>query len=154
MSKVTLFEDIFSVTQLNPEGKKFEKVDRLSAEGTSYNCKLLLDFNSEIYRIPANSKISLLLASTLSLAGDPSSPSYDQSLLTSATVQGDKSIVGSLADNYEYVMHGKVFSYEHKGGDQVEIDISYGGLLMRLRGDHMHLKNIEPDSNLYLLIKR
>lgn len=51
-------------------------------------------------------------------------------------------------------MHGKVFSYEHKGGDQVEIDISYGGLLMRLRGDHMHLKNIEPDSNLYLLIKR
>lgn len=106
-------------------------MDRLSARGTSFNCSLLLDYNSEIYRISPQSKITVLLASTLSLAGDPSTGTYDQSVQTDATVSGDKGIQGSLADNYEYVMHGRVFQYEHKGKDQVEIDVSFGGLLMR-----------------------
>jgi hypothetical protein len=30
-ARVTLFEDIFSITALNPEGKKFECVNRLAA---------------------------------------------------------------------------------------------------------------------------
>ena len=36
---------------------------------------------------------------------------------------------------YEYAMHGKVYNVNHKEGEHVEIDVSYGGLLMRLSGD-------------------
>jgi DNA-directed RNA polymerase I, II, and III subunit RPABC3 len=51
-AKVTLFEDIFEVTELNPDGKRFERVNRIAATGTTFECDLLLDVNSEVYRYP------------------------------------------------------------------------------------------------------
>ena len=50
-ARVTLFEDIFSITSLNPEGKKFERVNRLAATGTTIECDLLLDYNCQIYTL-------------------------------------------------------------------------------------------------------
>ena len=147
-AKVTLFEDIFTVTALNPEGKKFDKVNRISATGTSFNCDLLLDTNSQIYPILENERITLVLASTLSLTGAPDDGTYNQA------IAGEAPTAGSLADAYEYVMHGKVFVYKHLGEGRVEIQISYGGLLMRLVGEHKVLGGIEPDCRLYLLIKK
>ena len=60
----------------------------------------------------------------------------------------------SLAENYEYVMHGRVFDMAHKKDGTVVIAISFGGLLMRLTGDQKHLTSILPDQRLYLLLKK
>lgn len=61
----------------------------------------------------------------------------------------------SLMDNYEYVMHGKVFKVSASKADgKLEIFTSYGGLLMSLKGEPNHLKKIELDMRMYLLIKK
>ena len=35
-----------------------------------------------------------------------------------------------------------------------EVYVSFGGLLMRLKGDSACLHDLRPDSNIYLLLKR
>mmetsp|Transcript_16033 Transcript_16033/g.23456 ORF Transcript_16033/g.23456 Transcript_16033/m.23456 type:complete len:150 (+) Transcript_16033:105-554(+) len=144
-AKVTLFEDIFDVTALNPDGKKFDSVNRLAATGTTYDCDLLLDLNCQIYSVKKNEKITLVLASTLNLDGSPDDHfSYNSS----------ESNMPSLADTYDYVMHGRVFQIDYKKDGTVVIAASFGGLLLRLIGDQRHLSNILPDMRLYVLIKK
>jgi DNA-directed RNA polymerase I, II, and III subunit RPABC3 len=142
-SKVTLFEDIFEVTALNPDGYKFERVNRVQAIGNTFNCDLLLDINCEIYSLKEADKFTLVLASTLHLDGSPADhQSY--SVNTEPT----------LADNYEYVMHGRVFDISYQKDGTAVVAFSYGGLLMRLTGDQRNLTNILPDMRLYLLLKK
>lgn len=143
-AKVTLFEDIFEVTALNPDGKKFERVNRLAATGTTFECDLLLDINDEIYPVREGEKITLVLASTLHLDGSPADHYAFDPNATEPT----------LADNYEYVMHGRVFDVSYKKDGFVVIAASYGGLLMRLTGDQRHLSQILADMRLYLLLKK
>lgn len=145
-AKVTLFEDIFEVTALNPDGYKFERVNRLQARGTTFECDLLLDINCEIYTLKEHDKVTLVLASTLHLDGSPA----DHNSYVPRSQQSEP----DLSDNYEYVMHGRVFDMSFKKDGTVVIAMSYGGLLMRLTGDQRHLSNIQPDQRLYLLLKK
>jgi DNA-directed RNA polymerase I, II, and III subunit RPABC3 len=143
-SASTLFEDIFEVTSLNPDGKKvFDRVNRIAATGTTFECDLLLDINSEIYSVVEMEKLTLVLASTLNLDASPA----DHFSYT-------KSQEPTLMDTYEYVMHGKVFDISHKKDGVVVIAASFGGLLMRLTGDFRHLSSILADMRLYLLLKK
>jgi len=144
----SLFEDIFEINALNPDGtKKFESVNRIQASGTTFECELLLDINCQIYSLTDGEKITLVLASTLSLDGSPD----DHHCYTPNTPNDDKL---TLADGYEYVMHGRVFEIKYKKSGNVEVSISFGGLLMRLTGDQRHLGSILPDMRLYILIKK
>ena len=64
---------------------------------------------------------------------------------------------GSLLDDYDYVMHGKVFKFKdnHKAGQlKVEVYVSYGGLLMQITGSPKELESMEVDSNVYLLMRK
>ncbi len=146
-AKVTLFEDIFEVTALNPDGKKFDAVNRIAATGTTYECDLLLDMNCQIYSIKDGEKITFVLASTLNLDGTP-----DDHFSYASTGHDDKE--PSLADTYEYVMHGRIFEITYKKDAVVVIAASFGGLLMRLTGDQRHLGSILPDMRLYVLLKK
>ena len=92
-----LFEDTFEVTAVNPDGKKFDRVTRIVCRGENYDMALTLDYNSQIYRLPLSCKFLLVLARTLNLDGSLDVNEYSQDGLP------------SLMDNYEYVMHGKVF---------------------------------------------
>jgi DNA-directed RNA polymerase I, II, and III subunit RPABC3 len=145
-AKVTLFEDIFEITALNPDGMKWDKVNRLQATGTTFECDLLLDINSEIYQLEETDKFTLVLASTLHLDGSPADHFSYAPVSSNAEP--------SLADNYEYVMHGRVFDMVYKKDGTVMIKISFGGLLMRLVGDQRHLTSVLPDQRLYLLLKK
>ena len=63
----------------------------------------------------------------------------------------------SLMDEYEYVMHGKIFKYVNKqagGHSKVEVTISFGGLLLQLTGDPQKLDALELDAGVFLLMKR
>lgn len=51
----------------------------------------------------------------------------------------------SLLDNYEYVMHGRVFSIKHIEKQNVEVQASFGGLLCRLRGEQAHVESLIVD---------
>ena len=49
---------------------------------------------------------------------------------------------------------GRVFKYKYHEDQKVSIYVSFGGLLMCIRGHQMKLVNVEPDSRVYLLLKR
>jgi hypothetical protein len=53
-------------------------------------------------------------------------------------------------------MHGRVYKYtDEKGGaPRVAVLISFGGLLMELKGDPRFLQGVTLDSKVYLLIRK
>jgi DNA-directed RNA polymerase I, II, and III subunit RPABC3 len=103
---------------------------------------LTLDINDELYPVQVREKLALVLSAGLSMDGKADDGSYDQN------------IKDSLADKYEYVMHGKVYKYDSISASKVAVYISYGGLLMRLEGDPRHVSEISIGSNLYLLLRK
>ena len=60
----------------------------------------------------------------------------------------------NLIEQFDYVMHGKIF--EDKLSDDktnLTVYLSFGGLLMSIQGKYEHLKKLEMDSRIYLLLK-
>eukprot|EP00753_Platysulcus_tardus_P010746 PLAT3018.1.p1 GENE.PLAT3018.1~~PLAT3018.1.p1 ORF type:complete len:164 (-),score=51.56 PLAT3018.1:49-489(-) len=142
MASPLLFEDLFDVKRVNPDGKVFDRVSRVIAKGMTYENALTVDIHSELFPLREGDKVSMALASTLSLEGKPDDGRFDQSGLP------------SLMDGYEYCMHGKVYDYLHEAGRKVSIYISFGGLLMLLQGEQRNLMGIKPDMALYCLMRR
>nr|XP_047915525.1 DNA-directed RNA polymerases I, II, and III subunit RPABC3 [Anser cygnoides] len=98
--------------------------------------------------LPAGDKFRLVIASTLYEDGTLDDGEYNPT--------DDRP---SRADQFEYVMYGKVYRIE---GDETSTEaatrlsayVSYGGLLMRLQGDANNLHGFEVDSRVYLLMKK
>ncbi|XP_048191810.1 DNA-directed RNA polymerases I, II, and III subunit RPABC3-like isoform X1 [Perognathus longimembris pacificus] len=143
-----LFEDIFDVKDIDPERKKFDRVSRLHCESESFKMDLILDVNIQVYPVDLGDKFRLVIASTLYEDGTLDDGEYNPT--------DDRP---SRADQFEYVMYGKVYRIE---GDETSMEaatrlsayVSYGGLLMRLHGDANNLHGFEVDSRVYLLMKK
>lgn len=129
-SSNTMFTDEFRVEQINPDGKKFEKVSRLVCKGILYDVELVVDMNVEMFEVNDGDKLSVALAKHL---------------------EGDKA---SLLDQCDYAMHGVVYKYRHVEGSTVEVHVSHGGLLARLVGDERHLSTLTVDREVYTLVRR
>lgn len=146
MSQPKLFEDTFEVKEIDRDGKKFDKVSRIHCKSELFQAELVLDVNFDLYPMKKKMKFSLALATTLRLDGQRDEGTFDQS--------GEE----SLADKYEYVMHGKVYELEDDDDRKLTVYVSFGGLLMSLkaddRPDSKPLDRIERDSRVYLLIRK
>lgn len=105
---------------------------------------LLLDYNSDIYKLPLGTRFTLLLARTLNLDGTPDANEFNQDMQP------------SLMDSYEYVMHGRVFKVSQGTAKDAKMEVyaSFGGLLMSIKGQARNLQKIELDQRIYLLIKK
>ena len=123
MANLILFQDTFNVHILNEGGKKFDRCNRLGCKGTAYEVDMVIDVNCELFNAKAGDRVVCALAKSLSLSGAPDDGKYNPS-------SGP-----SLADSYEYVMHGRVYSIKHVENQLVEVQASFGGLLFRLRGE-------------------
>ena len=136
----TIFTDTFEVTAVNPEQKVFDKIDRLKAKADTYDCELLIDVNSDLWKVKKDQKIVMNLASSLTDDVDDGhyKPNDDSPLLATA----------------EYAMHGRVYNFKREGEHNIQIDVSFGGLLMQLTGDYRHLSGIKLDENIYCLLSR
>ena len=141
-----LYQEQFVVKDI---AKKFDKVSRLICRLSEelYEMTLDLDVNSDLHPLDLNDKFTFALASTLDPNGAAGSEHYDPAWGTSSAP--------SLMDQYEYVMYGKIYKWKQ---DQpkapIEVHVSFGGLLMRLKGDARHLQNLELDKRIYLLIRK
>ncbi|RMZ98037.1 DNA-directed RNA polymerases and III subunit RPABC3 [Brachionus plicatilis] len=142
-----LFEDIFDVKDIDPDGQKFDRVSRLFCESESFKMDLILDVNTQIYPMALGDKFRLLICTKL--RDDQADDNEYNPLDTSP----------SRADQFEYVMHGRVYRIE---GDETATEsasnlkayVSFGGLLMRLHGDANNLFGFKQDANVYLLMKK
>lgn len=149
MSVTALLEDTYGVLEVDSAGKKFDKVSRLHCRGENYEMELLLDVHSELLRLRAGDKFFMALVKSLSSEGSASKSGegmneYDYSLEEKHP----------YLDKFSYVMHGTVFSIEKDKGQTIgEVLVSFGGLLMSLKGDMKSLQSFETDRKIYLLIR-
>ncbi|KAM0971307.1 hypothetical protein ACFX13_019515 [Malus domestica] len=154
-----LFDDIFSIEKVDPDGKKFDKVSRIVAQSEKHDVLLLLDVNTEIYPMHVKEKFLMVLSPTLEWSGAP---------VTGKRGQVEQK---SLADKFEYIMHGLLYKMstassesskgKPKASDEgsktevkVEVYASFGGLQMMLKGDPSSCTKFKIDQNLFLLIRK
>ncbi|VDP00513.1 unnamed protein product [Soboliphyme baturini] len=95
-----LFDDLFHVKDVDPDGKKFDRVSRLFCESESFKMDLILDVNVQLYPVKLGDKFRLVIASTLREDGYPDDAEYDPNMNC------------SRMDSFEYVMFGKVYRVE------------------------------------------
>ena len=69
----------------------------------------------------------------------------------------------SMMDDFDYVMHGKVYKLDREksrgqesreGSLRTQVYVSFGGLLCCLTADQENLQSFELDSMVYLLVRR
>lgn len=106
MADSQLFSSTFTISDINSE--KYERVSRLSAHTENGDTSLTLDVNTELLPIAVQDRLQIVLASTLSLDG-----TKDDS---GTKGWRDVGMEPSLADEYDYVCHGKIYRFEE--GDE------------------------------------
>jgi DNA-directed RNA polymerase I, II, and III subunit RPABC3 len=119
-------------------------VSRLIAMSDTVDSELTLDINTEIYPLEVSDTFTLLLVESL----DGSSVDVRQK------AEWVKPVQKSLADDYDYVMYGKVYKYDDANSSKMSVYCSFGGLLMCLAGDYRALQNIQVGQYLYLLLRK
>lgn len=103
MSDPQLFEDTFTITAIN--NQKYDRVSRISCTSTDNQTTFTLDVNTELYPCNVGETLSMCLASTLALDGKGDT-------VAAASRAGWKDVGMGLADEYDYVCHGKVYRFE------------------------------------------
>lgn len=106
-----------------------------------------MDINTEIYPLRTANKFTLALASTLS----PTDAVVDMTKKMPWTPSLNQE--GSLANDYEYVMYGKVYKFDDASGNRVSVYISFGGLLLCISGDYRQLQEFNVGQYVYLLMR-
>ncbi|KAI0773830.1 RNA polymerase [Fomes fomentarius] len=136
-----LFDDIFAISEVDKEGKKFDRVSRLYGRSKNYDMELTLDYNVELFPLQRDQSFALALASSLSREKDRD------------VWRPDVKRRG-LDDDYEYVMYGKVYRFDGGSTEIVTAYASFGGLLMSLTGSHRHMTNIVLGDPVFILLRR
>ena len=138
------FEDTLVINSLDKEGKVFDKITRIEGTTTDNSCNIILDVNSDIYKISKDKHYALLLTKSLYPDGATSNQfNYELYLKKN-----------SLLENYEYVMNGKVFKLTEEQHAKVTVHISFGGLILGITGDPVYLTALNLDERVYLLMKK
>lgn len=141
-----VFDDTFDVKDIDPDGKKFDRVSRLLCESESFKMDLILDVNTAIYPVELGDKFRIAFSRTLHDDGTPDDGEYNP-----------RASYPRL-DQYEYCMYGIVYRIlpddAHAENSPVSAYASFGGLLMRLHGDATNLSQFEVDQHVYLLMKK
>ena len=130
------------VKDLDVGGQVFHNVSRVVGKSETNQVDLIIDVQSELYRLKTKEKFTLALASTLDLTGKPDpktwSPTNEPSLL----------------DKYDYGMYGKIFKCDPLPNSKVVLYVSHGGLLMKITGDSGKLRELKQDDRIYTLLRR
>ncbi|CCF59220.1 hypothetical protein KAFR_0G01860 [Kazachstania africana CBS 2517] len=144
----TLFDDIFTVSEVDPG--RYNKVARIEATSTTQeSCKLTLDINTELFPVQTTDQLTITIASSLNVDSDSGNTEDSATRSWRPPLPGDRSI----ADDYDYVMHGTAYRFEEVNKDLIAVYYSFGGLLMRLEGNYRNLNSLKQESA-YLLIRR
>ena len=87
-------------------------VSRIQAESRVNKLKIELDVNTDIYPMTEGAFYSMVLATSLNADG------HENFDIIKYENEGTASGMGSLLEQYDYVMHGKIFKYQHDGNNQ------------------------------------
>ncbi|KAI9428558.1 RNA polymerase [Lactarius indigo] len=149
-----VFDDIFVIKKINPDGKKFDRVSRLHAVSKNYSMDLTLDYNSEIFPLNIGQDVALALASSLARGPAGSQEGGEEEDRDRDVWRPDAKGRRGLEDDYGYVMYGRVYRFDPGTGEVVTAYASFGGLLMSLTGSFRHMTNIVLGDPVFLLMRK
>ncbi|KNH08284.1 DNA-directed RNA polymerase II subunit H [Perkinsela sp. CCAP 1560/4] len=153
-----LFEDMFTISEIE---KKFDKVSRIKAHSQIHQMSCCVDINTEIYPVSIGESYTIALSMTVEYTSNPDLTV--EALASQAQPKGgqryDPRIFNrtTLLDHYDYVMFGRVYgcsTEDQNAGDNAAVYISFGGLLMQLKGSTKALENIKYGIQVYFLMNR
>lgn len=72
-----MFDEIFIVNQMNPDGKKFDMVDRVSCTSEIGNIDLLLDVHATLFKTEIGTQFRMVIVPTFREDGLPDDDEYD-----------------------------------------------------------------------------
>ena len=109
MSENILFENSFKIADIN--STKYDRVSRIKAfsEG-GQEVLLTLDVNTELYSLNIDDRMTVALALSLNLDG-----SKDDGKGWREVGRGEQ----TLADEFDYVCHGKIYRFEEGSGENM-----------------------------------
>lgn len=145
---VDMVEKMKGADRVRVHEKQFDKVSRIEAKSENYDTSVVIDINSEIYPIAEGDKIELLITEQLREPG--------QDLMEDGKAIFDPTLpLGKTADDFEYIMYGRIFKFAEEKSKAV-IYISFGGLLMSLKGESRILNSYtyRIDSQVYLFMRK
>jgi len=154
-----VFDDIFTISAIDKEGKKFDRVSRLYGHSKNYDMDLTLDYNVELFPLQLEENFALALSSSLARGGPEGTTSTDVGVDDTDDKERDvwrpdgKGRRG-LEDDYDYVMYGKVYKFDGGTAEIVTAYASFGGLLMSLTGSFRHMTSIVLGDPVYLLMRK
>jgi DNA-directed RNA polymerases I, II, and III subunit RPABC3 len=105
-----LFEDAFTINDVNQT--KYDRVARIFATSIDRKTTMSLDINTELFPCQINDGLDIVIASSLSRDGSKEDEKGWRDVEKAA--QGAEP---SLADDYEYVCHGKIYKFEDSGDE-------------------------------------
>ncbi|KAH9044828.1 hypothetical protein EDB85DRAFT_485333 [Lactarius pseudohatsudake] len=149
-----VFDDIFVIKNINPDGKKFDRVSRLHAVSKNYSMDLTLDYNSEIFPLNIGQDVALALASSLARGPAGSQEGAEEEDRDRDVWRPDAKGRRGLEDDYGYVMYGRVYRFDPGTGEVVTAYASFGGMLMSLTGSFRHMANIVLGDPVFLLMRK
>ncbi|KAG8363529.1 hypothetical protein BUALT_Bualt19G0031900 [Buddleja alternifolia] len=144
------FDEIIKVLKID-EQVVYDKVTRIHAKIEDEDFDLELDVHSELYPMLPDEKYRMVISDTLHLDGSVVSGHFSE----------DKQ--KSLADKFEYVMHGLLYKMSEDGekgkvrddgSKDVLVYISFGGLQLMLKGDPLKMHKFKPGQKLFLLLRK
>jgi DNA-directed RNA polymerase I, II, and III subunit RPABC3 len=142
-----LFSANFEIDEVDGKrtnGKQFDNVSRIFCHSENGDFDLVLDIASHIYGLSPRDRFAFLLSHQIS--NEP---------VSDAQHWHPSQLQASSAWKYEYVMYGRVYQYEEDSAHhKATVFVSFGGLLMSLRGEQNALKDIPSGRNLYLLMRK
>ncbi|PPQ89581.1 hypothetical protein CVT25_012326 [Psilocybe cyanescens] len=149
-----VFDDIFTISAIDKEGKKFDRVSRLYAHSKNYDMDLTLDYNVELFPLQKDQNFALALASSLARGGPSKTDGAADDDTERDVWRPDGKGSRGLEDEYDYVMYGKIYKFDSESGEIVTAYISFGGLLMSLTGSSRHMTSIVLGDPVYLLMRK
>ena len=109
MSENILFENSFRIETVN--STKYDRVSRIKANSEgSQDTMLTLDVNTELYPLNVDDRMTVALALSLNLDG-----SKDDGKGWREIGRGEQ----TLADEFDYVCHGKIYRFEEGDKDKM-----------------------------------
>lgn len=155
-----VFDDIFTIKSIDPEGKKFDRVSRLHAHSKNYDMDLTLDYNIELFPLENGQTLALALASSLARGGSAvggtggADNAAEEEDKDRNVWRPDGKGRRGLEEDYDYVMYGKVYRFDSGTAEIVTAYASFGGLLMSLTGSFRHMTSIVLGDPVYILLRK
>ncbi|VDM60043.1 unnamed protein product [Angiostrongylus costaricensis] len=76
-----IFDDMFTVKNIDPDGKKFDRCSRLFCDSESFSMELILDVNTQIYPVNLNDKFRLMITTSVRDDGMPDEGEHDPQVM-------------------------------------------------------------------------